>query len=62
MEGADALLICTEWGIFRNPDFEKIKDLLNDSVIFDGRNLFDIDEMNERGFYYTSIGRKQIVK
>jgi UDPglucose 6-dehydrogenase len=62
LEGADALLICTEWGIFRNPDFEKIKDLLNDSVIFDGRNLFDIDEMNERGFYYTSIGRKQIVK
>jgi UDPglucose 6-dehydrogenase len=62
LEGADALLICTEWGIFRNPDFQKIKDLLNDSVIFDGRNLFDIDEMNERGFYYTSIGRKQIVK
>jgi UDPglucose 6-dehydrogenase len=62
LEGADALLICTEWGIFRNPDFQKIKDLLNDAVIFDGRNLFDIDEMNERGFYYTSIGRKQIVK
>ena len=62
LEGSDALLICTEWGIFRNPDFQKIKDLLNDAVIFDGRNLFDIDEMNERGFYYTSIGRKQIVK
>jgi UDPglucose 6-dehydrogenase len=62
LKGADALLICTEWGIFRNPDFNKIKNLLNDAVIFDGRNLFDIDEMNERGFYYTSIGRKQIVK
>jgi UDPglucose 6-dehydrogenase len=62
LEGADALLICTEWGIFRNPDFDKIKALLNDAVIFDGRNLFDLEEMNERGFYYTSIGRKQILK
>jgi lipopolysaccharide biosynthesis glycosyltransferase len=49
-------------GILLFNNCEKIKDLLNDSVIFDGRNLFDIDEMNERGFYYTSIGRKQIVK
>jgi len=62
LEGADALLICTEWGIFRNPDFDKIKALLNDAVIFDGRNLYDLEEMNERGFYYTSIGRKQILK
>ena len=62
LEGADALLNCTEWGIFRNPDFDKIKALLNDAVIFDGRNLFDLEEMNERGFYYTSIGRKQILK
>ena len=62
LEGADALLICTEWGIFRNPDFDKIKALLNDAVIFDGRNLFDLEEMNDRGFYYTSIGRKQILK
>ena len=54
----DALLICTEWGVFRNPDFEKMKELMNDTVIFDGRNLFDLDEMNERGFYYNSIGRK----
>jgi UDPglucose 6-dehydrogenase len=55
---ADALLICTEWGVFRNPDFDKMKEMMNDSVIFDGRNLFDLDEMNERGFYYNSIGRK----
>jgi UDPglucose 6-dehydrogenase len=54
----DALLICTEWGIFRNPDFDKMKELMNDTVIFDGRNLFDLDEMSERGFYYNSIGRK----
>lgn len=55
---ADALVICTEWGIFRNPDFDKMKEMMNDTVIFDGRNLFDLDEMNERGFYYNSIGRK----
>lgn len=58
LENADALLICTEWGIFRNPDFDKIAELLKDKVIFDGRNLFDVEEMNERGFYYSSIGRK----
>jgi len=62
LEGADALLICTEWGIFRNPDFNRIKLLLNDAVIFDGRNLFDIDEMSEKGFYYASIGRNLIEK
>lgn len=57
---ADALLICTEWGVFRNPDFDKMKEMMADSVIFDGRNLFDLDEMNERGFYYNSIGRKTV--
>jgi len=60
LEGADALLICTEWGIFRNPDFAKIGTLLNDKVIFDGRNLFETAEMNDKGFYYTSIGRKTV--
>lgn len=58
LEGADVLLICTEWGIFRNPDFDRMAQLLKDKVIFDGRNLFDVEEMNERGFYYSSIGRK----
>ena len=57
LKGADALLICTEWGAYRNPDFDKIKTLLNDPVIFDGRNLFDIHEMNLKGYYYSSIGR-----
>jgi UDPglucose 6-dehydrogenase len=57
---ADALLICTEWGIFRNPDFDRIASLLKDKVIFDGRNLFDAEEMNEKGFYYNSIGRKVV--
>ncbi len=58
LDNADALLICTEWGVFRNPDFDKIAELLKDKVIFDGRNLFDVEEMNEKGFYYSSIGRK----
>lgn len=62
LEGADALLICTEWGVFRNPDFNKMTDLMKDNVIFDGRNLFDMDEMTAKGFYYSSIGRKTIEK
>ena len=62
LENADALVVCTEWGIFRNPDFDKIAQLLNDKVIFDGRNLFDLTEMNERGFYYSSIGRSIVQK
>ena len=57
---ADALVICTEWGVFRNPDFDRIGTLLKDKVIFDGRNLFDSEEMNEKGFYYNSIGRKTV--
>lgn len=60
LEGVDALLICTEWGIFRNPDFKKMKGLMNDAVIFDGRNLYEIDEMINQGFYYASIGRNLI--
>lgn len=62
LEKADALLICTEWGVFRNPDFEKMATLMNDKVIFDGRNLFEVNEMNEKGFYYQSIGRQTISK
>jgi UDPglucose 6-dehydrogenase len=62
LSGADALLICTEWGIFRNPDFTRMKSLMKDAVLFDGRNLFEIDEMNDKGFYYCSIGRNVIAK
>jgi UDPglucose 6-dehydrogenase len=57
---ADALLICTEWGVFRNPDFDRMKAQMVDVVIFDGRNLFDLEEMSSRGFYYSSIGRGTI--
>ncbi len=60
LNGADALMICTEWSLYRNPDFEKVKKLMNDTVIFDGRNLFDVEDMNAKGFYYSSIGRKTI--
>jgi UDPglucose 6-dehydrogenase len=62
LENADALLICTEWGVFRNPDFDQIGTLLKEKVIFDGRNLFEVQEMNEKGFYYSSIGRTTIDK
>ena len=62
LDGADALLICTEWGIFRNPDFTRMKSLMKDAVLFDGRNLFEIEEMNDKGFYYCSIGRNVIEK
>ena len=57
IEEADALVICTEWGVFRTPDFEMIKKKLRNPVIFDGRNLYDIQEMKSEGFHYESIGR-----
>jgi len=62
LDQADALLICTEWSIFRNPNFNELKNRLKDAVIFDGRNLYETDEMNEKGFYYSSIGRQLIEK
>jgi UDPglucose 6-dehydrogenase len=60
LENADALVICTEWGIFRNPDFKRVSELLKDKVIFDGRNLFDLEEMSEKGYFYASIGRNAV--
>jgi UDPglucose 6-dehydrogenase len=62
LQDADALLICTEWSIFRNPDFVKVSKKLKDKVIFDGRNLFDLEEMTNQGFYYSSIGRSTVNK
>ncbi len=58
IDGADALVICTEWSVFRNPDFNEVSDKLKNKVIFDGRNLYDLDEMKELGYYYSSIGRQ----
>ncbi|WP_343524746.1 UDP-glucose/GDP-mannose dehydrogenase family protein [Pedobacter sp.] len=60
LENADALLIATEWSVFRNPDFEKIDNILKSKVIFDGRNLYDLQKMIDLGYYYNSIGRKLI--
>ena len=57
---ADALIICTEWSMFRTPDFNKLKGNLKQPVIFDGRNLYDLEDMQKEGFYYNSIGRKII--
>jgi UDPglucose 6-dehydrogenase len=54
---ADALVICTEWSIFRTPDFAKMKQLLKQPAIFDGRNVYDIADVQEAGFDYFSIGR-----
>ncbi len=58
LQGADALLIMTEWQEFRDPDLDKVKDLLKTPLIFDGRNLYEPEEMRARGFEYHSIGRR----
>ena len=57
---AEALLIVTEWSVFRTPDFELLTSLLKNKVIFDGRNLYDLQKMIDLGFYYNSIGRKKV--
>ncbi|MDD2624350.1 MAG: UDP-glucose/GDP-mannose dehydrogenase family protein [Candidatus Riflebacteria bacterium] len=58
LEGADALVIVTEWNEFRRPNFEKMKTLMKSAIIFDGRNLFEPKKMAELGFEYEGIGRK----
>jgi UDPglucose 6-dehydrogenase len=62
LEGADALLISTEWSAFRNPDFDKMSQLLKNKVIFDGRNLYDLEKMREMGYFYKSIGRDTVAE
>lgn len=59
LENTDALVICTEWSIFRTPNYQKLKQLLNKPVIFDGRNLYNVEDMEAEGFTYVSIGRKE---
>ncbi len=58
LEGADALLIATEWALFRTPEFDRIKKALKKPIIFDGRNVYDPEMMKDHGFHYESIGRK----
>ena len=60
LEGADALLIVTEWPQFRTPDFDRMDSLLKNKVIFDGRNLYELNQMAELGYTYYSIGRQTI--
>ena len=59
-KNADALIICTEWSIFRTPDFNKLKQNMSQPAIFDGRNLYDVKDMKSTGFYYNSIGRQAV--
>jgi UDPglucose 6-dehydrogenase len=61
LENADALIIVTEWNEFRTPNFDEVRGALKSPVIFDGRNLFPVAEMEGKGFYYNSIGRKTVL-
>jgi len=58
--GADALAVVTEWSEFRLPNFKVMDKLMNDKVIFDGRNIFDMDQLEDFNFHYYSIGKKPI--
>lgn len=60
LQNADALIIATEWSVFRTPDFDKINSLLKTKIIFDGRNVFDLTQMEEMGYHYESVGRTVI--
>lgn len=62
LKGADALLLLTEWNEFRRPDFEKMKSLMTGAVIFDGRNQYELDRMERRGFDYFCLGLSQDIK
>ncbi|HAN38566.1 MAG TPA: UDP-glucose 6-dehydrogenase, partial [Chitinophagaceae bacterium] len=57
LQNADALIIATEWNVFRTPDFEILATKLKNKAIFDGRNLFEPEDMKEKGYHYVSIGR-----
>ncbi len=60
IRNADALLIATEWAVFRTPDFEKVKSVMASPTIFDGRNLYEPEKMEALGFYYCSVGRQVV--
>ena len=53
-------MIMTEWPVFRTPEFDKLESSLKNKVIFDGRNLYDLSQMEELGFTYYSIGRRTV--
>jgi UDPglucose 6-dehydrogenase len=60
LNGADALVVCTEWSKFREPDFERMKSMMQAPVIFDGRNLYNPDKMAKLGFTYFHVGQKEL--
>ncbi|MCB0770362.1 MAG: UDP-glucose/GDP-mannose dehydrogenase family protein [Flavobacteriales bacterium] len=60
LQGADALIIATEWALFRTPDFKRVESTLKEKIVFDGRNLYDLDEMKQLGFRYISVGRTPV--
>ena len=60
LRDADALIIATEWSLFRTPDFDKVSKSLKNKLIFDGRNLYNLNQMKELGYTYFSIGRESI--
>jgi len=60
LKNADALVICTEWSLFRTPDFERVSAQLKNKVIFDGRNLYSNEQMKKLGYFYSSIGRETV--
>jgi UDPglucose 6-dehydrogenase len=57
LAGAEALVVATEWNVFRHPNFDRMKNLMKTPLVFDGRNLFDPARMREMGFEYYSVGR-----
>jgi len=60
LDGVDALIICTDWPEFKQPDFEQMKKRMAQPVVFDGRNLYSTQAMREEGFVYVSVGRKTV--
>ena len=60
LQNADALIIATEWALFRTPDLSRVEKALKEKIIFDGRNLYDLDEMKELGYHYVSVGRQPV--
>ena len=60
LKDADFLVIATEWSVFRTPEFNRIGDLMKNKLIFDGRNVYDLNQMKDLGFTYYSIGRNKI--
>ena len=57
LDGAEALVLVTEWPEFRNPDFEKMKELMKSPVVFDGRNIYNPAKLRKIGFTYYGVGR-----